>query len=145
MRDLRNFFVTSSKSIYFPATLILLAGCTPASFEKMATSQSTPQLEDTYHSLQPSTCPNNIYCQDVSKTLHARNVIPTTDWPLIDAQTVAIGMGPDAVITAWGLPTDVNTETTGQGQTVQWVYRLCDTCKASYIYFKNNAVSDIQN
>ena len=77
--------------------------------------------------------------------LVARNDIPADEWPLIDANKVAIGMGPDAVVAAWGQPSAVNTTTTAEGDDVQWVYAGCSSCANSYVYFVNNLVSTIQN
>ena len=77
--------------------------------------------------------------------LQARNVIPAAQWPAVDQNQVEIGMGPIAVEAAWGEPVTVNTTTTGAAQDVQWVYRTCETCNASYVYFTNNVVTAIQN
>lgn len=128
--------------ITFPLIMVL-ASCdfSPAALQASAKTSDSLTLDENYYVAGP----NNPLGHAAFVELSARNVIPTKDWSEIDQHEIAIGMGTDEVIASWGQPTDINTTTTAQGEDDQWVYRHCDTCSSSYVYFANGSVSSIQN
>ncbi len=65
-------------------------------------------------------------------------------WPadvvaMILDREVRIGMTADQVREAWGSPAQINTTTTRQGQSEQWVYGV-----GQYLYFDNGVLTAIQ-
>jgi len=66
---------------------------------------------------------------------------------LIDAvyeKKVFIGMPSSFVLLSWGEPTKVNSMTTEQGSSEQWVYRRSEI-EADYVNVDNGVVTSIQN
>ena len=135
--------MTKTKFCFALMALLAFSGCdfSPAGLQASAKKDDNATLEDQYYLGGPQ----NPAGQAAQQELIARAVIPAGDWAVINQHQVAVGMGPDSVIASWGPPSDVNTTTTANGQDVQWVYRSCDTCNASYVYFTNNIVATIQN
>lgn len=82
---------------------------------------------------------------DIKAELTARKAIADTEWALVDAKKVGIGMSEIALLCAWGQPSTVNETITAQGTRRQWVYRACDACKAQYAYTVNGKVTTLQN
>ena len=113
----------------------------PAGIRASLQKEDTNDVADAYYTGGAS----SVYGQAARAELEARNAIPPADWGAIDQREVAVGMGPISVEAAWGYPTAINTTTTAQGQDDQWVYRPCDTCSASYVYFTDGRVTAIQN
>jgi len=60
-------------------------------------------------------------------------------WTAIEAEKVFIGMTAEQARMSWGKPDDVNKTITGNVKYEQWVYA------GSYLYFKNDILSSIQN
>lgn len=131
--------------VFLALISVCSCGLDPASTQARIHGESDLALVQDYYYAKPATCVGNYYCDDIRNELHARNIIPANDWPIIDAHQVAIGMTTQSVEASWGPPTEINSTTTAIGTEDQWVYRPCDTCTASYVYLEGGLVTAIQN
>jgi len=57
---------------------------------------------------------------------------------------IDIGMTTEEVEASWGYPSDINRTSEGYEQ---WIYGFCDEhfCDHTYLYFKNDKLTDWQN
>ena len=79
--------------------------------------------------------------------LVSRDIIPYTDWPLINRNRIAMGMSVYGLICSWGTPMlgfgDVSTYTGSWGTHQQWCYDRYSHYQCAYI--ENGFVSGWSN
>lgn len=84
---------------------------------------------------------------EVRAELERRKIFTSQEWPLIDAKSVAVGMSELALLASQGLPGiygGVNTTVTASGASKQYVYRLTEYHKPTYVYVDNGKVTAYQ-
>ena len=75
----------------------------------------------------------------IRQEIDRRRAVDPTDWPVINARQVRIGMTECAFRAAWGYPDTFNATTTAYGRNIQYVYGQ------SYVYTNGSRVTAIQN
>jgi hypothetical protein len=78
-----------------------------------------------------------------------RNDIPDDEWPDIEDKKIRIGMSELGLVCSWGKPSlygTINKTVNRYGESKQWAYRPCTSCKAKYVvYTENGKITSWQN
>lgn len=122
----------------------LLIGCagSPINLSSMSPAQLTSQSDATLAQGY-----GVIRDPDVRAELERRKLFSRTEWQLIDAKSVAVGMSELALIASQGLPSiygGINTTVTAGGASKQYVYRATTYHKPSYVYVDGGKVTAYQ-
>ena len=134
-----------TKLLILSISLIIFLGCagSPARIGMM----STEELQSVTDS---DLC--NAYAviraDKVKAELKRRNVISANEWALIEQKKICIGMSELGLICSWGYPGiygSVNTMVSRYGVNKQWVFRLCDICKTSFVHTENGEIISWQD
>lgn len=116
--------------------LFLLAGCAS---QKQIARMSNNELCSNYHE----------YKSDLAKAeLVRRAALTESEWALVAEKKIRVGISETALICSWGTPSgwgDIHTRTSASGTTKQYVYRVCRSCSANYVYVRGGAVSSFSN
>jgi hypothetical protein len=131
--------------VYLMLTFVM-AGCMPNSPLHVAAMGEDQLKEVPLHQL----C--NAYkmhrAEKVKAELIRRGDIADDEWDLIEARKIRIGMSQPALLASWGTPGiwgRVNRSVGSYGEHIQWVYRSCDRCSATYVYTENGIVTSWQD
>lgn len=132
------------KKLVVMASAAIASGCmtTP---EQAAALPDLPLCSRAY-----STLKGGIYGYSPDDTARAeirrRNLLTDSEWALVDARQVQIGMSECALRASWGIPTTVNASAGSWGSSKQYVYRDRGyyTSTASYVYVRKGKVDSWQ-
>lgn len=84
----------------------------------------------------------------IKAELERRNSLTAIEWELVNRKQIKVGMSELALMCSWGFPGGwgrVHETTTRHGESVQYVYRSCRSCSATYVYTSDGKVSAWQD
>ena len=115
----------------------LMAACSPMAVmspEKLSTIDSNGLCKAYYDS--PT--------QNIKAELVKRNALTEKEWSAVAKKNISIGMSETAMLCSWGSPGgwgDIHARSSANGTTKQYVYRVCRSCGATYVYIRDGKVS----